>query len=295
MLKYGEKTAAGENCLSTFKSPGNLKRHICDIHQNQSITFISCNPGSQKRRTKHPITQSLTPTPEDQTYAPSASPLLTFGLWVATPTLILTSKSQYTPIVSTSVRHTLISADPTTVQSRPAGPADPLPAWQPMSSAPFHDLFHYNNQNMCPHEKRARLSLETPRAIEAPLDVSISSIIYDMDTGLDNDSRKSVINCHQIAWVNLHNASVAIKSAEELPQEVVDSKSETQDHNTSDSKWRRSSSAAGDIVQNMFRKVMPLYEVKQSKKTPGQQRALEWLIVSARDHFRSVHSALLGR
>lgn len=148
---------------------------------------------------------------------------------------------------------------------------------------------------MCPHEKRARLSLETPRTIEAPLDVSISSITYDMDTGLDNDSRKSVINCHQIAWVNLHNASAAIKSAEELPQEVVDSKSETQDHNTSDSKWRRSSSAAGDIVQNMFGKVMPLYEVKQSKKTPGQQRALEWLIVSARDHFRSVHSALFGR
>ena len=164
-----------------------------------------------------------------------------------------------------------------------------------MSSAPFHDLFHYDNQNMCPHEKRARLSLETPRTIEAPLDVSISSITYDMDTGLDNDSRKSVINCHQIAWVNLHNASAAIKSAEELPQEVVDSKSETQDHNTSDSKWRRSSSAAGDIVQNMFGKVMPLYEVKQSKKTPGQQRALEWLIVSARDHFRSVHSALFGR
>ena len=115
------------------------------------------------------------------------------------------------------------------------------------------------------------------------------------DTGLDNDSRESVIDRHQIAWVNLHNASAAIESAEELPQEVVDSRSEIQDHNTSAGKRRQSSSAAGDIVQNMFGKVMPLYEVKQSKKTPGQQRALEWLTVSARDHFRTVHSALLGR
>ena len=100
----------------------------------------------------------------------------------------------------------------------------------------------------------------------------MSSTTYDMDTGLDNDSRKSVIDRHQIVWVNLHNASAAIESAEKLPQEVVDSRSETQDHNTSDSKWRRSFSSAGDIVQNMFRKVMPLYKLNSQKRRLGNNK-----------------------
>ena len=89
---------------------------------------------------------------------------------------------------------------------------------------------------------------------------------------------------------------VAFDSADEHPQEVNESEPESQGMSGSRStrKRRRSSSSDSSTYLGTSRDVMPVYEVKQSKKTPGQQRGLQWLTVSARDQFRSAHDALLG-
>ena len=73
---------------SSFKRPGNLKRHILDIHQNRSSTFINHKPGAQRRRTNPLIAETSSPTPMDLTYAPPTPPLPALAPPIATPTLM---------------------------------------------------------------------------------------------------------------------------------------------------------------------------------------------------------------
>ena len=336
MLRCGNKTAAGEDCPSSFKRPGNLKRHILDIHQNRSSTFLNHKPGAQPRRTNSLIEKTSTPAFIDLTYAPPKPPLPALAPPIATPTLkplmplIPARNPQYTRTMSPSARQPLTSEEPATVQSPFLGSGDLLLPRPFLPATAFHDFFSKDDESMRNYGKRVRLSSETSRVVGAPS----RSLMFSTDddtvhltptltisaqgksdrhfqsrtsktdpaapislaienSAFDSDIDESVVDGHPIARVDLLGRSVALGSAEGYPEDVTGSVVETQDLHLSTRKRRRSSVEVGHFRQT--RDALPRYEVKQSKKMPGQQRGLNWLMPSAMDHFRSVHDELLGR
>ena len=221
MHRCGKKTASGEDCSSTFTKPGNLKRHVRDIHQNRSTIFIDCNPGARRRRTRHPVAERPSPPLRDTTCVSS-----------------LPSPPTLAPSVGAKGDRML---QPGTLEGTFA---DSMPL-QVDDSAWNNRIDHLASE-------------------------------FEPENALGGD--------------------IAFDGADEHPQEVHEVEPETQGMNGPGStrKRRRSSSSDSYIYLGTSRDVMPVYEVKQSKKTPGQQRGLQWLTVSARDQFRSAHDALLG-
>ena len=58
---------------------------------------------------------------------------------------------------------------------------------------------------------------------------------------------------------------------------------------------RKRSTENSRTVDARFKSAVPTYLVKQSKKTLGQQRGLEWLSASGKAHFDDNHEMLLGQ
>ena len=61
------------------------------------------------------------------------------------------------------------------------------------------------------------------------------------------------------------------------------------------SRKRKRSPTRSRVIDARSKPAVPTYIVKMSKKTHGQQRALDWLYASGRAHLNSVHETFLAQ
>jgi hypothetical protein len=87
------------------------------------------------------------------------------------------------------------------------------------------------------------------------------------------------------------NPMIDILSTDSAPKSSDDDCSAV----SSTKKRKRSIVPSNRINRARLLKTMPMYEVKQSKKKPDQQRALDWLSYLAKDRFGEEHALLLAK
>ena len=63
----------------------------------------------------------------------------------------------------------------------------------------------------------------------------------------------------------------------------------------STSRKRKRSTDRERVIDARLRENVPTYLVKRSKKTPGQQRGLDWLLAAGKAHFDDYHKMLLAQ
>lgn len=70
---------------------------------------------------------------------------------------------------------------------------------------------------------------------------------------------------------------------------------ETSERSIDTSRKRKRSNDRGRVFEAMRKPDVPTYQVKRSKKTPGQQRGLEWLSASGKAHFDETYEMFLAQ
>jgi len=137
-------------------------------------------------------------------------------------------------------------------------------------------------------------TLRSTTGIESPgMDRNIDEQETDFDNQSDKGSglEKTDSSVEDSPVMSDFNSMIDILPIDSVPESGDDDCSAV----SSTKKRKRSIVPSDRINRARLLKTMSMYEVEQSKKKPGQQRALDWLSYLAKDRFGEEHVSLLAK
>ena len=272
--------ATGRPCNLLFTRAWNLKRHQRDQHQDRGIVFRDYDPTAAQRNPTNPpapetpmprtpvskteighrlvpvIPAPSCPAPAVPPHAPSTPPTITMP---KQPVPYASSEQTPTPAISEST-------------STPSEMGSPRFLAQPVNDG-------------TPNRSRRVADGEDPESPTSTGDASIywtplqSASGSPVEQGFDTDETRS--DGFELDAYREERISRPSGSCENPSGVGRKRKRQTENARTGDARFLKSA--------------VPTYLVKRSKKTPGQQRGLEWLSASGKAHFDDYHEMLLGQ
>lgn len=309
-------------CNMPFTRAWNLKRDQRDQHGDQNTVFINYNPTATRGHMATPpailrspaLTQTLLIAPQQETVARHSLVQTTQAPWCQAPTMPLQAPSpapMMTLVSPVPAATTPISAQTMSV-SRTRTPANLTPPQIPAASATITSP---------PIAPQMGVPGSTPWRLDTPIqDASSSSTLASphrsgsMRTPTVSEStstppefvssRGSVQSTDRVAHTHSVRESEDQTSQDDaieygtIPQfdqtsqfeQDFESDKAASDNQTSNDdasgirRKRKRSTDRGRIIDARLKTAVPTHSDKRSKKTPGQQRGLDWLTVSGKAH-----------
>lgn len=258
-FECAERTNSDRVCNLKYSTAWNLKRHVQQHHEKR-MTFIECHPQHGPARQA----QQRAPPP---LHLPSADSVQTrcpenLAVWSATPPALSLISSSLD--ASSTQSHSTVSLRPNSrlptdlaLSSYPSRPSQTL-----QRTNPFSEITYSTG------EKRQHTQVD-------PFDIAA------MRGPTDND------------WHNL-TQPMATGSDKNLSSSASEDTPEGQEPR----KKRHCSSTAPDTGRPgaaAYKPLMPIYDVKTSRKEMLQQRGLDWLTLEAKEKFDQKYETLLSR
>lgn len=325
-------TLTGQCCNKTFPRTWNLKRHKLDLHGDKETVFINYVPtpatGIQLPRIQAlNLPASVAPMQGPAATQPTLTPwrlapsTIRASPCPSSPSSFSSSPSPPPPRASVAPMQTPAATQPTLASWRlapstfspspcpsstsspspsPPSPSPRLPAPEVMSAS---SLSLTENRTF---ESNPRIPDTPVQAIHQSRRLARSAVpVTSGNSNLASRFEEQFSQSDAIenrtpsptGWTGqLEEGSESDGAISETSEHCLGSRLRTSNEGSGCScRKRKRSTTTGRVIDAEMKADIPAYLVKRSKKTPGQQRGLDWLSAEGKDHFDSTLETLLAQ
>lgn len=307
--------STGQRCNRPFRRAWNLKRHQRDLHQNRSIVFINYPPiAAQSHMTDSPTTGiqlpripaldlpfSIVSTQEPEAaHSPPQTTRVPWSQVQTRPSPASSSTSTIIPMslaLATSTPSLEVSAASATGHSSlktfDSGPRMPTTPVQEISSP----------STLSSVDRARSIQIPTTSATSSSPSQSVHHValehIYSAGEPEDQTSQSDPVeDGTPSSQTDGTSQSEQDLESDEAPSDTEECGSELGTPNEDPgytNRKRKRSPVRGRVIDAGRKTAVPIYLVKRSKKTSGQQRGLDWLTAAGKARFDDTMERLLAQ